>query len=170
MKGHPATGKSTLATTLARLLKWPLLDKDDIKDHTLGLPDANNLAYAILWQVVATQLRLGISVIVDSPFAYPTLYEQANALATEHHAQLLVVETVLEETKWRQRLEARSPTESTHKIRGWERMQAHLAHYNGCWQYPITPEQHLLVDTAEPLEELISAVQQRLFAQSHSEE
>ena len=63
MKGHPATGKSTLAHALARTLKWPLLDKDDIKDHTLGLPAANDLAYAILWQLVATQLRLGVDFV-----------------------------------------------------------------------------------------------------------
>jgi predicted kinase len=162
MKGHPATGKSTLATALAQTLKWPLLDKDDIKDHTLSLPDANDLAYAILWQVVATQLRLGVSVIVDSPFAYPTLYDRAKALTQEYGARLLVVETQLEEARWRQRLEERSPTESTHKIQGWARMQTHLAHYNGCWRYPIEPAHYLVVNTAEPLAVLLQQIQQRL--------
>ncbi len=162
MKGHPATGKSTLATALARSLKWPLLDKDDIKDHTLGLPHENDLAYAILWQMVATQLRLGVSVMVDSPFAYPTLYAKAQALVAEHGARLLVVETQLAETIWRQRLEERSPAESTHKIRGWDAMQAHLNKYNGCWRYPIEPEQHLLVNTEEPLELLVQIVQRKL--------
>jgi len=165
MKGHPATGKSTLATVLARLLKWPLLDKDDIKDHTLGLPNANDLAYAILWQMVATQLRLGISVVVDSPFAYPSLYARAQQLVIDHNAQLLVVETTLDEALWRHRLEKRSPDESTHKIRGWARMQELLAQYNGCWRYPVAAEQHLLINTAEPLAELIAVVAKRLSLQ-----
>ncbi|MEZ4865390.1 MAG: ATP-binding protein [Caldilineaceae bacterium] len=162
MKGHPATGKSTLAHALAHTLHWPLLDKDDIKDHTLGLPDANELAYAILWQIVATQLQLGVSVIVDSPLAYPTMYATAQTLATRYQAQLLVVETVLDESVWRERLEARGPEESTHKIRGWAAMQAHLQYYAGCWRYPIQPEQHLPVDTTLPLAQLVVAVQQRI--------
>ena len=163
MKGHPATGKSTLATALARRWKWPLLDKDDIKDHTLELPDANDRAYAILWQMVATQLQLGVSVIVDSPLAYPVLYERAKQVAAVAQAQLLVVETRLDETRWRQRLEERSPAASTHKIQGWARMQEQLNHYNGCWRYAIAPNHHLVVDTAQPLEDLVAVVQQRLL-------
>ncbi|MEZ4672877.1 MAG: ATP-binding protein [Caldilineaceae bacterium] len=165
MKGHPATGKSTLAAALAQAWKWPLLDKDDIKDHTLGLPNENDLAYAILWQMVATQLRLGISVIVDSPFAYPTLYAQAQTLATNYPARLLVVETQLCETIWRQRLDARLPTESTHKIQGWDRMRAHLVAYNDCWRYPIDPAHHLLVNTEEPTAQLLEQVWKRISAE-----
>ena len=160
MKGHPATGKSTLAEALARSLKWPLLDKDDIKDHTLGLPRDNDLAYAILWQMVATQLRLGISVIVDSPFAYPWLYARAQEFATQFDARLLVVETTLDAVIWQQRLDARSPAESTHKIGGWAAMQAQLIKYDNCWRYPIAPDQHLVVNTEEPIETLVQVVQQ----------
>ena len=162
MKGHPATGKSTLAYALARLLTWPLLDKDDIKDHVLGLPNDNDLAYAILWQIVETQLQLGVSLIIDSPFAYPWLYERAQELARCSHAQLLVVETTLDEAVWQRRLEERSSVESTHKIRGWEMMQAHLTKYAGCWQYPIDPEHHLFVNTEEPIKSLLQVIQTRL--------
>ena len=35
LKGHPATGKSVVAEALARRLRWPLIDKDDAKDHIL---------------------------------------------------------------------------------------------------------------------------------------
>ena len=41
MKGFPATGKSELAYALARRLRWPLVDKDDIKDVILSCPDSN---------------------------------------------------------------------------------------------------------------------------------
>jgi len=162
MKGHPATGKSTLAHALARAQKWPLLDKDDIKDQTLGLPNDNELAYAILWQMAATQLQLGVSVIVDSPFSYPWLYARAVQLAEEERARLLVVETTLDEQLWRQRLDTRPAEESTHKIRGWAQMQAQLIKYNGCWRYPVDPSHHLLVNTEVPIEQLLQSVQARL--------
>jgi hypothetical protein len=51
MKGHPATGKSAVAHALAQRLHIPLIDKDDIKDVVLGLPNANDLAYAAMWQI-----------------------------------------------------------------------------------------------------------------------
>ncbi len=162
MKGHPATGKSLLAQTLARQLRWPLIDKDDIKDHTLPVANGNVLAYAIMWQVVATQLSLAVSVIADSPLSYPIGYETALRLAAQYGARLFVVETVLDETLWRRRLDERSPDESTHKIRGWEQMQRQLALYDGCWRYAIAPAHHILVDTAQPVPQLVALVRQKL--------
>lgn len=162
MKGHPATGKSTLARALAQRFGWPLVDKDDIKDHTMGLPGGNELAYWVMWQVAATQLALGLSVIADSPLSYPIGYTTAQALAARYGARLLVVETRLDEAEWRRRLEARAPGESVHKLRGWMAMQAQLAAYDGCWQYAIAPEHHLVVDTVQSAEGLVALVQDRL--------
>jgi predicted kinase len=159
LKGHPATGKSTLARALAGRLGWPLIDKDDVKDHTLGLPGGNELAYAILWQIVATQLGLGLSVIADTPLSYPIGYATAQRLAKQSNARLLIVETRLDEAEWRRRLEARPPGESAHKIRGWAAMQAQLRAYAGCWRYAIDPAHHLVVDTGQPLEAAIQQVQ-----------
>jgi predicted kinase len=162
MKGHPATGKSTLARALAQTLGWPLLDKDDIKDHTLAAAGGNELAYAILWQVVATQLSLGLSVIADSPLSYTIGYDMARKVVCRHGGRLLVVETYLAAEEWRRRLEMRSPAESAHKTRGWAAMQALLRRYDGCWQYPIAPEHHLVVDTGQPLVETVAQVQRRI--------
>ncbi len=150
MKGHPATGKSAVAHALAQRLHIPLIDKDDIKDVVLGLPGANDLAYAAMWRIAATQLALGLSVIAVSPLSYPVGYTKSCEIAANHHANLLVIETVLAEAEWRRRLDARDPAGSTHKIRGWEAMQAMLRHYDGCWQYPIAPDHHLVLDTTAP--------------------
>jgi predicted kinase len=171
MKGHPATGKSTLARALAQKLGWPLIDKDDIKDHTLHLPGGNELAYAILWQVAATQLALGLSVVVDSPLSYPLGYTTACRLASENGARLCVLETRLEEAEWRRRLETRSPAESAHKICGWAAMQAQLQTYASCWKYSIDPRHHLIVETDQPLPTLLEAIHIGLFAgESHGQQ
>lgn len=162
LKGHPATGKSTLAEALAQRLRWPLVDKDDIKDYTAGLPNGNVLAYQIMWQVAERQLMLGLNVIVDSPLSYVVGYNTALDLALHAGARVLVVETRLDDTEWRARLDARLPESSTHKIRGADQIDALLASYQGSWQYPIASEHHLIVDTAQPLPRLVDQVLARL--------
>ena len=37
MKGHPGCGKSTVSRALARILRCPVVDKDDVRDCTLEL-------------------------------------------------------------------------------------------------------------------------------------
>ncbi len=162
MKGHPATGKSILAQTLAMHLRWPLIDKDDVKDYVVTVPGGNQLAYAIMWQVVERQLQVGLNVIADSPLSYPIGYATGCALAQKYGAKLLVVETNLDREEWRRRLEARSAAESSHKIRGWQAMQAQLAAYADCWRYPIQPEHHLIVDTSRGVQPLVDQVCERL--------
>ena len=165
MKGHPATGKSTLARALARQQRWPLIDKDDVKDHTANVPGGNVLAYDILWQIVETQLRLGMSVIADSPLSYPLSYETVQQLANRYGAKLWVVETRLDSVVWLARLEARGQTSANnHRIDSWADMQALLARYDGCWNYEIAPEQHILLDSSQPVEQLVEAVlRKRIF-------
>jgi predicted kinase len=162
MKGHPATGKSSLAIALARRLRWSLIDKDDAKDHLLDLADANQRAYDIMWQIAGVQLALRLHVIAVSPLSYPEGYAAAQALAHKRRAHLLVVETQLDETEWKRRLNARRPGDSTHKISGWEAMQEMLRQYNGCWQYPIAPEQHIVLNMAQPLKLVVNEVIQRI--------
>lgn len=156
LKGHPCTGKSTLGRALAQRLHCPLIDKDDVKDFTVDLPNGNYLAYEIAWRVVETQLSLGLSTIVDTPLSYPIGYEIGRKLAARWHARLWVVETQLTEATWRTRLQARSEEASVHKISSWESMQTLLNMYNGCWQYPIDPAHHLLVDTSREVATLVN--------------
>jgi len=159
MKGHPATGKSTLAQALARRLGWPLIDKDDVKDNIAHVPDGNGLAYDIFWQIVETQLGLGLSVIADSPLSYPESYRTAQTLAQRANAKLWVVETRLEEALWRARLEARGQTMAdNHRIHSWADMEALLVRYDGCWQYEIVSDEHLVLDSSGGVASLIDAV------------
>lgn len=120
MKGHPGCAKSTVARALAAALRWPVVDKDDIRDATLALeaPDRpappaptalNALSYEVMWRVVETQLQIGLSVVVDCPLARASLFRTACALALKHGAAPVVVECVaLDVHEWRRRLEARA--------------------------------------------------------------
>jgi hypothetical protein len=77
-------------------------------------------------------------------------------------ARLWVIETQLDEAEWRRRLDSRPPEASTHKMRGWTAMQEMLRQYDGCWQFDIALEHHIVVDTARPVEELLKDVLARI--------
>lgn len=87
LKGAPGSGKSTLAARLAGALGWPLVDKDDARSSFQHLAPAhpgidwNALSYEVMWRVVGTQLRCGLSVVVDCPLARRPLFDRAAALA-----------------------------------------------------------------------------------------
>ncbi len=168
LKGHPATGKSTLAQALARHWAWPLIDKDDIKDFTAELPAGNRLAYDIMWRLAETELRLGLRVVVDSPLSYPVGYATGRALAIQYGARLLVVETVLSPDLWRDRLEERRRGPASHKIGSWSAMQELLVTYDGCWQYPIDARHHLVIDTSQPVDLCVAQVARRLQDGEHA--
>ena len=162
LKGHPATGKSTLANALARRLAWPLIDKDDIKDYIYQQENSGYISGEIMWRIVRHQLELGLNVIVDSTLAYPSLYEVGRQLAEEHNAHLLVVETQVLQAEWQARLDNRRNEPATHRTTGWEAMQQLLTFYNDSWRYAIAPHHHLIVDTSQPTETTVRIVLNRL--------
>jgi predicted kinase len=162
LKGHPATGKSTLAGALSRHLSWPLIDKDAIKDHIYDIPRGNVLAYEIMWHLARLQLEIGLSVVIDSPLSYPLAYATGQKMAEEFAVRLLVVETQLHETPWQERLEHRLQQPPTHRVAGWENMQKLLRDYDASWRYAIAPEHHLKVDTSQPTDMLVQIVANHL--------
>ncbi|KAG6497322.1 uncharacterized protein LOC121988877 [Zingiber officinale] len=180
MKGHPGTGKSTLAAALAASLSCPLLDKDDVRDCTLSLQHAlaatssssaaaasllNDLSYSVLWQMAATQLRLGLSVVIDSPLSRRAHLDHLIDLAHSGDssvgaAGLVVIECRPSDAdEWRRRVEARGAAateaaggggEGWHKPATWEQLQELLEGYQGCTDYDVGRVPRLVVDTTSP--------------------
>ncbi|KAE8697425.1 hypothetical protein F3Y22_tig00110621pilonHSYRG00252 [Hibiscus syriacus] len=171
MKGHPGTGKSTLAHALASTLKFPLIDKDDIRDSSFPLhqqqPAAsrhqlNDLSYEAVWRVATTQLHLGLSVIIDSPLSRRIHLDRLVELAASVGARIVIVECrPSDEVKWRERLEGRE--KSWHKPASWGELQELIKGYGGCSEYDVGDVPRMLVDTTTPnlgVEELVSSVVQ----------
>ncbi|KAK9280790.1 hypothetical protein L1049_003679 [Liquidambar formosana] len=174
MKGHPGTGKSTLAHSLSLALRCPLLDKDDVRDCTatlqlLTLPAKistllNDLSYDIIWQMASTQLRLGLTVILDSPLSRRAHLDRLRQLASSTAARLFIVECKpKDEAEWRRRLERRGAADggsSWHKPSTWEDLERLLDGYGGCTDYEAGEVPKLVVDTTADVgvEELVSDV------------
>ena len=75
--GHPASGKSSLASHLSRELGIPLVAKDDIKERlfdSLGTGDLDwshrlgSASFAVLFDQVERHLQIGCDVIAEGNF------------------------------------------------------------------------------------------------------
>ncbi|KAL3132209.1 hypothetical protein ABBQ32_008800 [Trebouxia sp. C0010 RCD-2024] len=163
MKGHPGSGKSTLARLIASNFGITISDKDDSKDcfqaaekqfGSAGAWDLNALSYQVMFRVASSQLDCGQSVVVDCPLSKLELYQQANGIAEQHHAVVVVIECQPRHLDiWKQRLETRTQECSySHKPKTWEDLEALISRYNKCdewsWNGSTSIKFHLLLDTS----------------------
>ncbi|KAJ6405580.1 hypothetical protein OIU84_013529 [Salix udensis] len=172
MKGHPGTGKSTLASSLASSLKIPLIDKDDVRDCTISIQNSspataskllNDLSYDVVWQIASTQLRLGLSVIIDSPLSRRAHLDRLVQMASSTGSLLVIVECKpLDEGVWRRRLEQRGRGDqaSWHKPSTWQDLERLLEGYDGSTDYDVGDVPKLVLDTSVSVavDELVSRV------------
>lgn len=172
MKGHPGTGKSTLASSLASSLKIPLIDKDDVRDCTISIQNSspataskllNDLSYDVVWQIASTQLRLGLSVIIDSPLSRRAHLDRLVQVASSTGSLLVIVECKpLDEGVWRRRLEQRGRGDqaSWHKPSTWQDLERLLEGYDGSTDYDVGDVPKIVLDTSVSVavDELVSRV------------
>ena len=124
MKGPPGSGKSTVARELGRRLRWPVVDKDDVRDL---LPyEIGGLSYEAMLAIAQTQLRLGLSVIADSPLGYARSYRRALEIAAACGANVAVLEVVCSNpVLWRARIDGRQGVGlAAHHTTSWDRVEA----------------------------------------------
>lgn len=146
MKGPPGSGKSTVARELGRRLRWPVIDKDDVRDL---LPDEiGGLSYEAMLSIARRQLQIGLSVIADSPLGYGRSYRTALAIAAECGARVVVIESECSDPAvWRQRIEVRRDMGlPAHHTTDWGRVEAFYA--RAATDDFTIEVPHLVVDTA----------------------
>lgn len=169
MKGHPGTGKSTLAQSLSSLLKIPLVDKDDVKDCAAAIAAAstaslvNDFSYDVVFRLVSTRLRLGLSVVVDTPLSRRSHLCRLADVASSTGARLLIVECrPSDPAEWRRRLENRGADDrmNWHKPSTWREIEMLLESYGGCTEFDVGNVPRMVVDTTAPVsfDEILSSV------------
>ena len=148
--GLPGVGKSTLSNRLALELRWPLLCIDDVTGEVPANPGVEfwDAKVAILLDITEAQLRLGLSVIVDSVFMN-TDRLHAQQLAHEYAARFRPIYVFVSDDKvWEQRVTARYNEMNDKSVATWERIQHQRDHFRH-WE----PGTALFVNALHPVEQ-----------------
>jgi predicted kinase len=117
MSGAPGAGKSTVAAELSRRYGMVTIDHDIVKSVLLDagsdFSDAGRIGYRLVTALAESFLRLGHSVVIDSPCFYQELLDTGEAIARRQDAQYLYLECRLEDLdEIDRRLSSRSPLRS----------------------------------------------------------
>ncbi len=156
MRGYPGTGKSTIARAIAAALHAPLIDRDIIRQKAVDifgeLPAIGHFSYELMFVLTEEQLRLGLSVVVDTPLTYRTTYEQARALAEKYHTPMLVVHCQCPPEVQKRRLEGRKGKVSEFQITSWEEWLQ--------WKprFEDFDDEGCIIDTSRPLDDSLAKV------------
>src|SRR5215212_4100599 len=147
--GLPGTGKSTLASRLARELQLPLLCIDDVIGEVpagAGIPFWDSKV-AILLRLVEVQLDLGLSVVVDSVFMNMDR-NHAQELARQYDAHFYPNYVfVSDDEVWKQRVNKRYAEMQGKDVATWERIQHQRQRFRA-WE----PDTALFIDSLLPFD------------------
>lgn len=158
--GPPGSGKTTLAQSLARSLRWALIDKDTIKTSLLDLGAGDRLAsvasYTLLTDLAHDMLRTGQSVILDAPGKYTSFLDRCQELASASGATFRIVlcEVDLRVQQWRLSKREARPSQ-------WTSIPGDASESSQSWREAF-PRGTIVIDTGAPIDELTSQVIQFL--------
>lgn len=122
--GRPGTGKTTLATALARALPacYLRVDAAETALKRSGL-SVGIEGYAVVHELAVSNLQLGHDVVVDAVNPVPQSRAGWSEAAARGRARLVMVETFLPDvSEHRRRVEGRSPDIPGHLIPTWEQV------------------------------------------------
>jgi predicted kinase len=161
MAGMPGAGKTTLALALGRALGWPVIDKDTLKTTLLDVGVTEEIAGRASYELL---LELGrdllvsqrLSVVLDSPAAYPVVIERAVALARQANAHLKILLCLAERDIRNQRVATRTSRRS-------QPVGISTTDGDGRSRFDFLPADALPVDTTRPLPDLIREIAAHLL-------
>lgn len=154
--GAAGSGKTTVALEIARRAGATYLDKDalagplveaamEAQGQSLGERESNRFyrerimpaEYAALFSVAGDNLRLGLSVIIDAPFAaylhQPDFFEQATQRAGWPPVARSVLRGYVSEAETRRRLVERGLSRDRAKLGNWDEFWSKWGHPNITW-------------------------------------
>ncbi|HEY8837036.1 MAG TPA: AAA family ATPase [Dehalococcoidia bacterium] len=142
--GLSGTGKSRLATRLADLLAWPVLNSDRVRKELAGLaaesrvPAADEAGiydqaftertYAALLDGADHLLSAGNSIVLDATFLLRDQRDAAQALAARHRAALRMIVCTAPEAVVATRLAERATEPTAVSDAGWDVYMAQRRH------------------------------------------
>ncbi len=112
ISGLPGSGKSTVAEGLAQNLKLPIFSVDPIESSILksGIKrsfETGLAAYLVAERLVAEQLSLGQSAIIDAVSPVRESRDMWHNISNNYNARLIIIECVLDNNLHRKRIESR---------------------------------------------------------------
>ncbi|WP_193315169.1 ATP-binding protein [Nostocoides sp. F2B08] len=122
--GRPGTGKTTLATAVARALPacYLRVDAAETALKRTGMAVGTE-GYAVVHELAVSNLQLGHDVVVDAANPVPQSRAGWSEATARARAQLLMVETLLPDVKeHRRRVEQRSADIPGHLVPTWEQI------------------------------------------------
>ncbi len=150
MTGLQGTGKSTIATVLARELKYPLFAKDHFETilYNDNLTDGTSISsYHMIMDTASLHLSLGISCILDAVFPLNGFRQKVKDIAKQHQADTKIIHTYCSDDQLhRQRLDKRESLVPWKRIT-WDDMLYTKSMYK-IW----SPQEVLFLDAVNPLE------------------
>lgn len=153
MAGLPGAGKTTLSLALGHELGWPVLDKDTVKSALLEADVPENMAGPASYFVPLALCRdllvqQKLSVILDSPAAYPNVVEQALKIVCAAEGSLKVILCYASNQMRNQRLANRPRRLSQMQNDATTDEEGHL-------RFLHLPETTLRLDMHKPIQDLL---------------
>ncbi len=171
MSGLIGTGKTTVAQNLSQRLGLVMISSDATRKRLAGIPltahrfdefktgiyseDFTRKTYNEMFTEAEKFLLEGQSVILDASFKKREDRLRAKNIADKTGADFLVIECVLEEEITKKRLEQRLK-EGTISNGRWEIFHLQKQDFDPIVEF--SKENHIIVDTAQPLANIISLI------------
>lgn len=142
MSGLPGSGKSTLSEWIVERMKIPIFSVDPIESAIIraGIPksfETGYAAYLVAENLVAEQVKLGNSVVVDAVNAEDGAKQVWIDCAKRLNIPLVVIECIMkDEALHRKRLESRTRGLHGFDEITWERVQERKKAYTP-WRHKV---------------------------------